>query len=217
VFHWLFSENYDSFRLKRKHQKMSTFLELGKPTRPSHKVRVTLMKRISKKTKSETHPPPAEPDPAHPEILRIIGNASAADNVCVMARGRYGLSEFGRLFYLLAGVSNQKLGEYLDQIDAARSGHCIKCSLKILAFCRFYCGDRMEQRLGKFIREYELELELFDLERDSERDFLDEVGYAIECAKPQTPATPAPESKGVKMWQRVFPTDIRLFRGDFDE
>jgi hypothetical protein len=175
------------------------------------------MKRIPKPATSETHPPPSESDLAHTEILRIIGNARAEHNVCVMARGRYGLSEFGRLFYLLACVSNQKLGEYLDQIDAARSGHCIKCSLKILAFCRFYCGDRMEQHLGKFTREYELELELFNSEPGSERDFLDEVGYAIECAKPQTPATPAPESKGVKMWQRVFPTDIRLFRGDFDE
>ncbi len=73
----------------------------------------------------------------------------------------------------------------------------------------------MEQRLEKYIREYEVELEWFGTEE--ERDFMDEVGYAIECAKPQPPAPPAPESKNSKLWQRVFPTDIRLFRGDFEK
>ena len=173
---------------------------------------------MRKKAPSKQTPqtaPPADRDPAHAEILRIIGNARAEHNVCTMARGRYGLREFGRLFYLLADVPNQRLGEYLDQIDAARSGHCIKCSLKILAFCRFYCGNRMEQRLEKYIREYEVELEWFGTEE--ERDFMDEVGYAIECAQPQPPAPPAPESKNSKLWQRVFPTDIRLFRGDFEK
>jgi len=154
-----------------------------------------------------------KPEQTATEILRIIGNAGVEHNVCVMARGRYGLSEFGRLFYLLADVTTEKLGDYLDQIDAVRSGHCIKCSLKILAFCRFYCGNRMEQQLRKFIREYELELEVFG----PGRDFLDEVGYAIECAKPQPPATSSTESKHEKMRRRVFSTDIRLFRGDFDE
>ena len=169
---------------------------------------------MRKKTPSNQTPQTAPPaDPAHTEILRIIGNARAEHNVCTMARGRYGLREFGRLFYLLADVTDQKLGEYLNRIDDARSGHCIKCSLKMLAFCRFYCGSRLEQRLAKYRREYEAELSVFG----PERDILDEVGYAIDCAKPQPPAPPPPESKMTRMRQRVFPTDIRQFRGDFEE
>jgi len=167
----------------------------------------------SSQTPQATHPAPADPDPAHTEILRIIGNARAEHNVCVMARGRYGLREFGRLFYLLENVPNQKLGAYLDEVDAARSGHCLKCSLKILAFCRFYCRNRLEQRRETYILEYEEELAVFG----PGRDFFDEVAYAIKCSKPQPPPTPPPQTKKSRLRQRVFPTDIRQFRGDFEE
>jgi hypothetical protein len=55
------------------------------------------MKRKTTESASK-HPTAGPADTAlHDEIMRIIGNVRQEHNTFVMARGRYGLSEFGRL------------------------------------------------------------------------------------------------------------------------
>jgi hypothetical protein len=155
------------------------------------------------------------PGPAlHSEIVRIIGNARFEHNVCLMARGQYGMGEFGRLFYLLADLSNERLQEYLDLIDEVRKSHraCLRCSIKFLAFCRFFCGIQLPVRLAGYETEYAEQVERFG----PGRDFMGEVREAIDRAKPVRFAAPPPSSRLRNLALKVFPTEIRVFRGDFE-
>ena len=115
----------------------------------------------------------------HDEIVRIIGNVRQEHNACVMARGRYGLAEFGRLAGLLKEVSNEALNEYLDLIDAVEQSHgCFRCSMKFIAFNALFCGTRLPRR-GRFYRQY------YDhrMEGSSlDRDFMKEVEQVIWVA-----------------------------------
>ena len=118
------------------------------------------------------------------EIRRIIGNARQEHNRCVLARKRYGLEEFGRLYYLLEALPGEQLEAHLDFLDEVRATHddCGPCSMKFIAFCRFYCGSKLPARLARYEKEYS---ELHRL-LASPRDFMDEVQYAIDCQKPRT-------------------------------
>ena len=122
----------------------------------------------------------------HEEILRIIGNVRQEHNSCVMARGRYGLAEFGRLAGLLKDVSDERLNEYLDLIDAVEQSHgCFRCSQKFLAFNAFFCGDRLPRR-GRFYRQY------YHHRREGsslDRDFMREVEQVIWAAANPPPTT----------------------------
>ena len=149
------------------------------------------------------------------EILRIIGNARYEHNVCLMARGRYGMAEFGRLFYLLGDLGRAVLSGCLDQIDEAREGHreCLRCSLKFVAFCRFFCGILLPERLAAYEREYDAMLWSYG----KGRDFMCEVWEAIEKARPVRSARTPPSARLRSLSLSVFPTDIRMFRGDFEK
>jgi hypothetical protein len=153
-------------------------------------------------------------DQLDPEILRIIGNARFEHNVCLMARSRYGMGEFGRLFYLLGDLSRPVLSHYLDQIDEVREGHseCLRCSLKFMAFCRFFCGIQLPGRLAAYEREYDAKLWSFG----KGRDFMCEVWEAIDKAKPVRSACMSPSARLRGLSLSVFPTEIRTFRGDFE-
>jgi len=148
------------------------------------------------------------------EILRIIGNARFEHNVCLMARHRYGMHEFGRLFYLLRDLKPPLLSRYLNQIDEVREGHrgCLRCSLKFLAFCRFFSGIQLPDRLAAYEREYDAMLWSFG----PGRDFMYEVREAIDRARPVTIASMPPSARLPGPSLSVFPTDIRVFRGDFE-
>ncbi len=121
------------------------------------------------------------------EIARVIGNARFKQDVCLMARNQLGLSEFGRLFYLMKNLDDRRLAESLDFIDEVRESHwrCLRCSLKFVAFCRFFCGNQLSGRLDAYEREYDYLLGLFGLGRD----FMSEVWEAIDKARP----VPAPD------------------------
>jgi hypothetical protein len=123
----------------------------------------------------------------HEEILRIIGNVKQEHNSCVLARGRYGLAEFGRLAGLLKEVSDEALNEYLDRIDAVEESHtCFLCSMKLIAFNAFFCGERLRER-GRFYKEfYDQQMEGSSLDRD----FMREVEQVIWAA-----ANPHPRPK----------------------
>ena len=157
---------------------------------------------------------PAPHSELDPEILRIIGNARFNHNVCVMARNRYGMGEFGRLFYLLGDLRRPLLSHYLDKIDEVREGHrdCPMCSLKFAAFCRFFCGIELPERLAAYEREYDAMLWSFG----PGRDFMYEVWNAIDKARPVTSATMPPSARLRGLSLSVFPTEIRVFRGDFE-
>jgi len=122
----------------------------------------------------------------HDEILRIILNVKQEHNSCVMARGRYGLAEFGRLAGLLENVTNEKLDEYVEIIDGVRRAHgCFRCSMKFIAFNVFFCGDRLPRR-GRFYRQYyHHRMEGSSLERD----FMREVEQVIWAAANPPPTT----------------------------
>lgn len=177
---------------------MSTFKQMSKP-HPNH---------------SEFRAPSRAENLLGVEIERIIGNARFDHNVCLMARNRYGMSEFGRLFYLLADLEDSQLKRYLDLVDEVRAGHlpCLRCSLKFVAFCRFFCGIRLPRRLLCYEREFEALLRRFG----PGRDFMSEVWEAIDGAKPAVVALPPPLSRLRHQRLRVFPTEIRFFRGDFE-
>jgi hypothetical protein len=151
----------------------------------------------------------------HTEITRIIGNARFEHNVCVMARKQYGMGEFGRLFYLMLGVNNRKLEELLDFIDEVRRSHryCLPCSLKFLAFCRVFCGIQLPDRQAAYEREYYDRLEQYG----PGRDFMDEVWEAIDKARPVAAPKPPPNSRLRNRSLMIFPTEIRVFRGDFEK
>jgi hypothetical protein len=153
-------------------------------------------------------------DDGHREILRIIGNARFDHNVCVMANNQYGMEEFGRLFYLLADLPDTKLMEYLDQIDLVRAGHrgCVRCSLKFLVFCQFFCGIQLPHRLEGYNREFDAMVSKWP-----GRDFVEEVWKSIDSAKPSASERSLPLERLRRMRLRVFPTEIRVFRGDFDK
>ena len=122
----------------------------------------------------------------HEEILRIIGNVRSEHNACVMARGRYGLAEFGRLAGLMDNVTNEKLEEYVELIDDVRRTHgCFRCSQKFIAFNAFFCGDRLPRR-GRFYRQYYYHR----MEGSSlDRDFMREVEQVIWAAANPPPTT----------------------------
>jgi hypothetical protein len=148
------------------------------------------------------------------EVVRLIGNARSHHNVCVLARGRYGMAEFGRLFYLLADLDDERLGRCLDLVDEVRRTHakCLRCTIKFVAFCRFYCGIQLPRRLEAYERRYDRLVDLFG----RGRDFMGEVGQAIEEAKPEIHPNPPPGARLRHHALKVFPTEIRFFRGDFE-
>ena len=148
------------------------------------------------------------------EIARIIGNARFEHNVCLMARNQYGMREFGRLFYLASDLDKRRLEEVLDFIDEVRDSHrlCLRCSLKFVAFCRFFCGIQLPRRLASYEDEYDRLLALFG----PGRDFMSEVWDAIDKAKPVATPKPPPNSRLRSRSLAIFPTEIRVFRGDFD-
>ncbi len=156
-----------------------------------------------------------QPDSAlDTEITRIIGNSRREHNTCLMARNQYGMGEFGRLFYLISDLDNRRLEEVLDFIDEVRASHrqCLRCSLKFVAFCRFFCGFQLRRRLPSYEDEYDHLLELFG----PGRDFMCEVREAIDKAKPVATPNPPPNSRLRDRSLAIFPTEIRVFRGDFD-
>lgn len=148
------------------------------------------------------------------EINRIIGNARFQHNVCLMARNQYGMGEFGRLFYLLSDIDAGRLEEVLDFVDEVRASHrlCLRCSLKFVAFCRFFCGTQLPRRLAAYEREYDEMLAQFG----KGRDFMLEVREAIDKAKPVHPPMAPPSARLRSRSLAIFPTEIRMFRGDFE-
>ena len=144
------------------------------------------MKR--KKTEKPSTAPHAVPSDAalHEEILRIIGNVRQEHNTCVMARGRYGLAEFGRLAGLLANVTDERLNEYVDLIDEVRRTHvCFRCSMKFIAFSALFCGSRLKKRAGFYTQFYQIRMKGSSLDRD----FMQEVEQAIWAAANPPPTT----------------------------
>jgi hypothetical protein len=140
------------------------------------------MKRKNRKVASELK---AQEAAIHEEILRVIVNARAEYNACAMAGGRYGMAEYARLVKLFEGVSLERLNEYLDLIDDVRQSHrsCFSCSMKFLAFCHSFCGERLEERRHSYKREYDEATGGCRLSRD----FMKEVSDVIWRA-PTRPA-----------------------------
>jgi hypothetical protein len=98
-------------------------------------------------------------------------------------------------------VSIEERGPWLDRV-------CIK----FVAFCRFFCGIQVPRRLASYEDEYDRLLALFG----PGRDFMSEVWDAVDKAKPVTTRKPTPNSRLRSRCLAIFPTEIRVFRGDFD-
>ena len=113
------------------------------------------------------------------------------------------MDDFSKLARLFKDVSDEDLTYYLGEIDRVRATHnyCIICSLKFLAFCRYFSAKRLPKRYQSDVIEYEKRLRTIDNEKIRKRDILSEVRQAIGAARTE----PA-----------VFPTNIRAFRGDED-
>lgn len=110
-------------------------------------------------------------------ITAIIRNCRKEHGICSMARGRYGMAEYGRLAPGLAMVDAASLATYLDLIDEIRDTHrqCHPCSLKFVAFCMAFCRGRLPERFADYAAEYKRLREGFE----QERDFHAEVAAAI--------------------------------------
>jgi|GEM_PF-1340638 len=117
----------------------------------------------------------------HADIIRLIRNSHREHRVCALARGRYGLEDYGRLGNLLEEVASSRLAEFLDEIDEVRASHasCRPCSLKFLAFCRIYTMDRLPERHAAYGHEYEA---LYRHRRE-DRDFMAEAQSAIRVMR----------------------------------
>ena len=153
--------------------------------------------------KKKKLPKPIFPGIPHPneEITRLIYNARSDHNICVMSRDRHGMDDFATLARLFKDVSDEDLTYYLGEIDRVRATHnyCVICSLKFLAFCRYFSMDRLPKRYQADGMEYEMRVRTIDNDKIRKRDILSEVRQAIGAARTE----PA-----------VFPTNIRAFRGD---
>ena len=126
----------------------------------------------------------------HREILRLIHNSHQDySEYCTMARGRYGLSDYAYLSYMLSQVNINYLNTYLNEIDVVRRSwnSCPHCSLKFLAFCRIYSAGRLPVRNKAYQDEYD---RIFQNLKVS-RDFMSEVREAIHLAsiQPSSPIT----------------------------
>lgn len=66
---------------------------------------------------------PEATDPLHATILRLIHNSRQEHAACALARGRYGLHDYGQLGNLLPHVSLPRLSEYLGEIGEIRFSH----------------------------------------------------------------------------------------------
>jgi len=117
----------------------------------------------------------------HADIIRLIRNSHREHRVCALARGRYGLDDYGRLGSLLGKVATSQLADFLDAIDEVRASHasCLPCSLKFLAFCQIYTMDRLPERHAAYEQEYET---LYRHRRE-DRDFLAEAQSAIRVMR----------------------------------
>ena len=139
---------------------------------------------VSKSVLSKLIDAPEAPDPLHLTILMLINNSRQEHSPhCALARGRYGLHDYGRLSYLLPQVSLPWLHEYLLAIDVIRftHRHCPICTLKFLAFCQLYTEGRLPESHAAYQREY---LELLQ-QTDGSRDYLAEARSAIAKARRQ--------------------------------
>ena len=127
------------------------------------------------------------PDPLQTTILRLIHNSRLEHATCALARGRYGLHDYGRLGSLLPQVSLPRLNDYLAEIGEIRFTHrrCRPCTLKFLAFCQLYTERRLPERHATYRREY---LELLQ-RTDGSRDYLAEARSAIAKARRQPQPT----------------------------
>lgn len=143
---------------------------------------------------------PADSTQSDNEIMRLIGNARSVHNICVMARNRAGMSDYGLLAHLLNNVSDAQLASYLNVIDEVRKSHfrCPICTLKIISFCEYYSQERLPSAHQKYFRLYEK----WYKKLGRERNFRKEVHEAVLFAQP----VPV-----------IFPTNVRFFRGDTDE
>ncbi len=126
-------------------------------------------------------------DPLHTTILRLIHNSRREHATCALARGRYGLHDYGRLGNLLPQVSLPRLSEYLAEIGEIRFSHrrCRPCTLKFLAFCQFYSEGRLPERHAAYCGEYQDLLQ----RTDGSRDYLAEARSAIAKARRQPQPT----------------------------
>ena len=126
---------------------------------------------------------PEAADPLHTTILRLIHNSRQEHATCALARGRYGLHDYGRLGNLLPQVSLPRLSEYLAEIGEIRFTHrrCRPCTLKFLTFCQLYSEGRLPERHAAYRMEYEQLLQ----RTDGSRDYLAEAKSAIAKARRQ--------------------------------
>ncbi|MEI6715407.1 MAG: hypothetical protein WCO60_16745 [Verrucomicrobiota bacterium] len=142
------------------------------------------------------------------EIRRLISNVSFNYNVCVLARGRYGLQDLARVAGLLAPLNEAAILRTLRLIDEVCEAHrCALCTIKLVAFARVFCRDRPSLSL-EYAR-YTAEYNMLSAAIGSARDFQNEVEEVIQAFR--RPARARKPRVG-----RVFPTDIRWFRGDYD-
>ena len=124
------------------------------------------------------------PTPMEASILRLIRNSKREHSIrCALRSGGYGLADYGLLAHRLAGVPDTILGKYLDEVDGVRRSHlsCISCSLKFLAFCKFFSTPRLPQRNA----EYQTEFQQLLREDRSGRDFMGEIQEVIQKAAHQ--------------------------------
>ena len=143
---------------------------------------------------------PEAADLLHTTILRLIHNSRQEHATCALARGRYGLHDYGRLGSLLPQVSLPRLNEYLAAIGEIRFTHrrCRPCTLKFLAFCQLYTEGRLPECHGAYRMEYEELLQ----RTDGSRDYLAEARSDIANARRQ----PQPTLTNVR-WFRSFELD----------
>ena len=136
----------------------------------------------------------------HGEILRLIRNSRQAYATCALARGRYGLADYGRLGHLLRRAGPRDLQKYLDEIDEVRASHqrCLPCSLKFLAFCRVYSVGRLPERHRAYRDAFQECCEGWA----TDRDFMAEVRAAIFRARHPT---------------RPPPTNVRYFHAQGED
>jgi len=104
----------------------------------------------------------------------------------------------------MTNLENRRLEEFLDFIDEVRESHrrCLRCSLKFVAFCRFFCGIQLPGRQDSYEREYDYLLEVFG----PGRDFMSEVWEGIDKAKPVLAPDPPQNSRLRERSVEICPT-----------
>lgn len=131
------------------------------------------------------------------EILRLINNSRPEFMDCAMSKGRYGMEDYAKVYWMLRDLAAKDVMDYIDRIEDVRKEYfCRICEIKIVAYCAMIAHPRLPDRHRTFRLLYQTLLA--DWPKDSKpRDFAYEVWKSVTRKLPRKLPV---EQRPIKWW-----------------